>query len=158
LASNDPNKWQALLKKIAKLPEVAQTEVLKWLEEIDPAELEQDARTEIWDAIRHLVHEHRFFHDAWWALPQATVAKLAALEQKFTPGDPVHRAKWLFGRGGYQAFGDSKTSHEERERIREDAQSEALRAIFQERGLDGVLEIAFEAAVPQAVGALTASL
>jgi hypothetical protein len=158
LASTDLKKWQVLLKEFAKLPEVTQKAISKWLEEIDPAALGEGARTDIWDGIRHLVREHRFFHDAWWALPKEVVDSLAALEQKFAPSNPILRSKWLFGHGGYEAFGDAKTSHSERERMQEDAQSEAIQEIFRAFGLKGILELSTDARVPQTIGLLTAKL
>jgi hypothetical protein len=156
LASNDNAKWEALLKGFAKLPEVTQNAILKWLAETDPVRLPEPARARIWGGIRHLVREHLFFHDAWWALPAKVVDQLAAFEEKLAPSNPIARFKWLFGRDGFRVFGDSKTPYEERERMREQAQSHAIETVFKTKGLTGLLELACDASNPYMIGVLAA--
>jgi len=158
LVSGETVKWQALIKDLAKLPVAARQATLQWLQITEPTSIEQNVRTEIWENIRYLVREHRFFHDAFWALPSAQVDELSIIEQKMAPDDPIARSKWLFGYGGYHAFGDTETPHEECERMQEKAQSNALREIFEMRGLAGILELASVASAPHKVGVLTARL
>ena len=156
LASSDNAKWEALLKGFAKLPEVTQNAILKWLAETDPVGLPEPGRDRIWGGIRHLVREHRFFHDAWWALPAKIVDQLAVFEEKLAPSNPIARFKWLFGRDGFRAFGHSKTPYEERERMREQAQSQAIETVYRTKGLTGVLELACDASIPYMIGVLAA--
>jgi len=151
-------KWQELLKDFARLPVVTQKAILNWLQETDPATLPEDVRAKIWDGLRHLVREHRFFHDAFWALPPDRVDELDVIEQKIAPADPIIRSKWLFGHGGDRAFGDTETPYEERNQMQEKAQCEALREVFRAKGLPGILELASTVSSSYVIGALVAKL
>lgn len=158
IAGAHREKWPLLLKDFAKLPPVAQTATLKWLREADTASLSQAAQFEAWEALREMVHKHRFFHSSWWAMPKVTVDELAIIEQKFTPSDPIARSKWLFQSGTYEAFGDMETSHQERERLEVEAQAKAVKEVFQTAGLNGVFQLALESKTyfPGKIGELLA--
>jgi hypothetical protein len=156
LASSDIAKWQVLTKEFARLPVATQQATEQWLDAVDPKLLDQNIRIEIWEGLRHLVQEHRFFHAAFWALPPAKVEKLAEIEKKWAPTDPVIRTKWLFGYGGHMEFGDTETSYEAREGMIEKAQLAALREVFEGKGLEGIFELASVASAPHLVGVLAA--
>jgi hypothetical protein len=158
IASADPSKWDSLLKEFAKVPDVVQQPVLEWLKTLDPTRLEPGIRISTWKRVRHLVREHRFFHDAFWALPKEKVDELAGLEQRMAPEDPIERSRWLFGDGGFQAFGDTETPYEEQERLRQEAQSEAVREIVTAKGIVGALDLASTASFPHLIGVFIARL
>lgn len=156
LASSDTARWEELLKDFARLPAAVQEATQQWLDTTDSATIEQDARYEIWSKLRHLVQEHRFFHDAFWALPAAKVDKLGEIENRWAPADAVLRNKWLFDYGGHMEFGDTETPYEERERLIEAAQLKALQEIFDAKGAAGIFELARVSAAPNLVGVLSA--
>jgi hypothetical protein len=82
LAIVEPERWQELMDNFAMQPELVRSPVQKWLNDSDPEAIDPNARIKIWERLRHLVREHRFFHDAFWALPQAKVDELAEIEKK----------------------------------------------------------------------------
>lgn len=141
IAEAHREKWPLLLKDFAKLPSVAQNAVLKWLDELDIDSLSKNAREETWEQVRELVQTHRFFHDAWWAMPQPTVESLAKLEKKLLPADPIARSKWLFDNGTTHAFGNMETPHEDRERMHTEEQMHAVQDVFEKLGLEGVFQL-----------------
>lgn len=141
IAETHREKWPLLLKDFAKLPPIAQNAVLKWLGELDVDSLSENARQETWEQVRELVQTHRFFHDAWWAMPKLIVESLAGIEQKLTPPDPLARSKWLFDNGTTHAFGNMETPHEERERMHTEAQAKAVREVYEKLGLDGLFKL-----------------
>jgi hypothetical protein len=158
IASGDTSKWDSLLKEFARLPERVQQATLKWLEGLDPANLEPDKRITVWKRVRHLVREHRFFHEAFWALPKQKVDELANLELRLAPNDPVERSRWIFGNGAFRAFGDTKTPFEEQERLREEAQCEAIQEIVKAKGIAGALDLASTTSFPHTIGILIAKM
>lgn len=158
LASTETTKWQILLKDFARLPVVIRDAAIQWLDAVDPESLERSVRIQIWEGLRHLVREHRFFHDAFWALPPAKVNELAAIEMKWAPNDPIVRNKWLFGYGGHIEFGDADTPYEERERMIRESQLAATKEIFDSKGLNGLLELSAVASAPHLVGVMAAEL
>jgi hypothetical protein len=100
LAIAAPEKWQELMDNFAMQPELVRNAVQKWLNDTDPERLESNARIKIWGRLRYLVRQHRFFHDAFWALPPAKVDELAEIEKKWSPADALPRVRWLFGHTG----------------------------------------------------------
>jgi len=141
IAEAHREKWPLMLKDFAKLPPIAQNAVLKWLGALDVDSLSENARQETWEQVRELVQTHRFFHDAWWAMPKPTVESLAKIEQKLTPVAPLARSKWLFENGTTHAFGNMETPYEERERMHTEAQAKAVREVYEKLGLDGVFKL-----------------
>jgi hypothetical protein len=158
LASSDVAKWQALMEEFANFPAIIQEAAKRWLNTVDLASFEQAVRVQIWETLRRLIREHRFFHDAFWALPAAKVDEIAAIEKKWAPDDPVIKAKWLFGYGAVLEFGDTDTPHEKQEQLKEEAQLAAVRDIFDTKGLNGLLELASIASAPHIVGEMAARL
>src|SRR5439155_24858365 len=120
--------------------------------------LNEDLRITIWERLRHLVREHRFFHDAFWALPPAKVDEFAKIEKRWVPADAVPRVKWLFGYSGQLEFGDTNTPYDEREKMMDDARLTAAKEVFDQKGLGGLLELAACAETPYLVGAAAAKL
>jgi hypothetical protein len=141
IAEAHREKWPLLLEDFGKLPPVAQNATLKWLGEIDVESLSPGARMETWEQVRGLVQKHRFFHEAWWAMPKSTVESLAQVEKRLVPADPIARSKWLFDNGTIHAFGNMGTPHEERERMHTEAQAHAVREVFEKLGLEGVFKL-----------------
>jgi len=158
LAIAEPERWQELMDNFAMQPELVRSAVQKWLNDTDPEAIDSNARIKIWERLRHLVREHRFFHDAFWALPPAKVDELAEIEKKWAPADAVPRVRWLFGYTGQLEFGDTNTPHHEREKMMDDARLAAAKEVFDQKGLAGLLELAACAEAPYLVGAAAAGL
>ena len=142
IAEANPEKWPLLLESFSKLPQSAQNSIVKWLHDIDVSSLSINARLETWRQVRELVLKNGFFYNAGWALPKKTVNKLAKIEQKLSPNDPIIRSKWMFGSREFEAFGNIDTPYEEREKLLAEAQSQAIREVFLKFGLDGVYSLA----------------
>jgi hypothetical protein len=142
IAEMHHEKWPLLLQDFGKLPPVAQNATLKWLREIDISSLSEAAQLEVWEQVRGLVQKHRFFYKTWWTLPKNIVEELVGIERKFSPIDPIVRSKWMFDSRAFEAFGNIDTPHEERERLQTEAQSQAIRQVFEKYGLDGVFALA----------------
>ncbi|MHB8521885.1 MAG: alpha-crystallin domain-containing protein [Limisphaerales bacterium] len=141
IAEANHEKWPLLVKDLGKLPLAARRATLKWLREADMASMSADAQLETWEFVRDLVQKHRFFHDSWWVMPKSTVDELAEIERKLAPLDPIKRSKWLFGSASFDAFGTMETPHDELERLRAEAQAQAVREVFEKSGLEGVFKL-----------------
>jgi hypothetical protein len=141
VAEVHPEKWPLFLKDFEKLPPAAQDATLKWLREVDIAPMLPKARSETWEQVRDSVRKHRFFHNAWWAMPKSTVDTLAGIEQKFAPSDPIARSKWLFASDTLHSFGNMEMPIEERERLHAEAQAHAVRDVFENLGLEGIFDL-----------------
>jgi hypothetical protein len=141
MAEAHHEKWPLLLKDFSELPPTAQGATVKWLREVDVSLMSPQAQSEMWEQIRDLVQRHRFFQDAWWAMSKSTVDDLAEIQHKLAPTDPIARSKWLFESGSLHAFGNMETPHEARERLHAEAQSGAVREVFEKLGLEGIFTL-----------------
>jgi len=61
LASADTPKWQALMEGFATRPQAIRDALQDWLHRTNAESLDENVRIEIWERLRHLVREHRFF-------------------------------------------------------------------------------------------------
>ena len=87
-------------------------------------------------------------------MPDEYVTRLDQIRERFAPSDPVVRYRDRFGQNPELVDGGDvdDTPWEERERRLEDARVEAVAAILQDAGLDGLRALARGAEVPYQVG------
>ena len=147
-------RWAEVLKHVHMLPPAEHDLVVRGLEGLEAEALGEDDRNAIWTGLRAIVARHRAYSRARWAMPEAYVTRLDQIRERFAPADPVVRYGWLFGPGARLVDqGDVEdTSGEEQERKRENARAEAVAAILQDAGLDGLRALARAAEDPYLVG------
>jgi hypothetical protein len=150
-AAQDGNRWKDLIEASPGLPPDLYRSVVEGLEKLDPGRLGEEDRTAIWHALRVLLSRHRSFPDAAWTLPSGALDRLDAVMRRFEPESPVARFGWLFGHhpelpGGRQ--GDWRTREEEVARRRVDA----VRDVYAQGGLAGLVSLAERVERPDAVG------
>src|SRR5258705_436207 len=88
--------------------------------------------------LRDVVRRHSRFPTAKWALPEAHVAMLSSLSDKFVPADPLKIIAPLFNEDGWED-GDESESYEEKIARRERERRVAVRRIWKAGGLDLIL-------------------
>ena len=142
LADVDLNasRWGALLDRIADIVPHPET-VIAALEVAEPQFTDKANRSALWVNLRGLLHRHRRFPDAKWSMPTDQLDRLEIIYDRLTPNDPLERLAWLFE----QAVELPNPSHEgwqAVERQVEDIRRQAARAMFAERGLEGILNLA----------------
>ena len=91
----DPARWKDLLGRISHLaPDRAA--VITKLADIEPRVVRPEERNRLWETLRGLLHHHRQFPDAAWALPPNELNEIEAVYRKLEPTDPIQRIAWLF--------------------------------------------------------------
>ena len=130
--------------------------LLAWLSSDDAEKLDDSSRFDLWQDLRKLVAEHRFYHESWWALPGKIVDELAVAEARFTPTDPATRFRWLFDGGGGDAFGDLATTQEDRKRLESAAKRQAVVAVLDAGGLEKIFTLAETVKYPGHLGTVLA--
>jgi DNA-binding transcriptional regulator YiaG len=133
-------RWESLLHRLGNVvpDRMAVIEQLSGIENaIRPSEDRKILRT----TIRSLLHHHRQTPDADWVLPAEELNRLEQIYERFEPADPVERVAWLFETSvrlphptpeGWQT-----------EQVEIDAERRrAIKAVFAERGLDGIFALA----------------
>ena len=109
----------------------------------------------LWTKLRGVLHHHRNYPDAAWAMGARDLAALEAVYQELTPADPVAAHVRLFDNWPDLPEGKPRDHNEATERIAE-ARRTAVRAAYESGGVSVILSIAEGAEEPYEVGAAVA--
>ena len=147
-------RWAEVMGRVHMLPPAEHDLVVGGLEALEVGALDEEDRNAIWTGLRSVVARHRAYRRAKWAMPESYVARLDQIRKRFAPSDPVVRYRDRFGQNPELVDGGDveDTPWEERERRLEDARVEAVAAILQDAGLDGLRALARGVEVPYQVG------
>jgi transcriptional regulator with XRE-family HTH domain len=136
----NPTRWVLLIGRLANLapsPEAA----FATLEEAERKMTDQTARMEVWKSLRELLHHHRQFPDAQWAMAAQVLDRLEVIYDRFAPSDPLERTAWLYEQR--VALPKPPTEGWEAEsRYVDAARQEAARALYSEGGIPAILALA----------------
>lgn len=157
LAHEDPIRFVDLVDKVDDLTKELRERVLQAFEEASRrSDLKEGVAEEIWKKLTAFTRRHREYSDADWAMDEKDLLPLDALAKQFEPTRAGDRVEWLFEyspdlgdisrRDDYQAYGI-----ELRRR-----QIAAVEAVFEQAGLDGLLELVSKVETPWSVGAAVA--
>ena len=136
----NPERWSLLLDRLSDLAPDAE----RALDSIEAAELqitEKAARATFWSKLRDVLHHHRQFPDAQWALPEGVLARLESVYDRFAPDDPLERTAWLFQQP-VQLPKPSTAGWEAEQRDIDAARRQAAQKLYTEGGLSTVLSLA----------------
>ncbi len=97
---SDPGRWTQLIEAYPNMAPESRVTVLATLSRMVAMLSDDEARERIWAALRKLLHHHRSFPDADWALPAAELDQIDALYTALNPVSIYHRLGWLFRVGG----------------------------------------------------------
>lgn len=136
----DPTRWKQLLKIISHLAPDPST-VIKKLAAAEPCVFPLDDRIRFWETLRGVLHHHRQFPDAGWALGAAELNEIEAIYKKFEPADQIERIAWLFKPSVNlpDPGADGWKSNQANIPI---ARQHALKALLEAQGVDGVFALA----------------
>jgi hypothetical protein len=145
-----PERWEQLLDRlenVAPAPDAA----IDALDAAERAMTEEEPRSVVWRKLRNVLHHHRQFPSAEWALPAATLGRLEGLYQRFAPTDALSRTAWLFQQST-QLPAPAAKGWEVQQRQLEQARADAAQMFFATHGASGVLSLARLSDVPAALG------
>lgn len=94
LFDGDELKFSTMIEKSVVFPVHLRKKVYDWAEKTinDVVQIEYKA----WNAIREILHHHRSYPDAEWALPETELMLWEQLYHQLGPKDIVIKYKWLF--------------------------------------------------------------
>ena len=159
-AGSSGRRWTELLKHLHMLPRREHDLVVAALKRLDPVKLGEEARAAIWEALRSVIARHRAYSTAKWAMPERYLARLDRIRERFSPADPAALYGWLFGPQPRLVDGgdvDDIPWEEQKRRIAE-ARFEAVVAVLQGGGPDGLRSLARAVADPYELGRVAARM
>jgi hypothetical protein len=131
------SRWPDLLDSMPSLRGSYFEKGLRALEALTPEKLDEPTRAALWEKVRDLVAKHRYFTTADWALPPQFVQRFEQVRDRMQPADIVTRSVPIFSHD-FTAEGHSELDWSEQERLRRIRRLNALTAIIEQRGFEGV--------------------
>jgi hypothetical protein len=95
LVDHDPVRWHVLISGLSNFVPADRAKALAALDET-LSRLQGDTRKALVEDLRTEVEKHEHFPDAKWVLPPDQVAPMRSLVDKYTPDDPLEKARIIF--------------------------------------------------------------
>ena len=149
--ADDVRRWTDLIRIAATFQVDTRRRMAQQLQASIIRITDPNGRVVLRDSLRHLLHQHRQYANADWALPEEELAGFDAAYRSLEPEDPVRRIAWMFGRGAdapYRVSENTVYSHD----YLDQARAEAVVALFEDEGAGGVLRLVEAAENPAWVG------
>jgi hypothetical protein len=139
-------RWVTLIKMMGNFLS-AERDILFQRVEILLAQSNQDKRNELWRPLRDELNRHRSFSDAAWAIPEPELVRLAAIVEKYSPQDKIEKVRLLFDEWSPKLGRSLKETQEQQTAERK----AALRSIYEDQGIDGLLKLASVVKLPHLI-------
>lgn len=95
LFDGNESKFSMLMENLVSFPyQEDRLKIYDWAEKVY-SHIEQ-SEYKPWNSIREILHHHRSYPNAKWALPESELQRLENLYHKLEPEDIVKKFKWLF--------------------------------------------------------------
>lgn len=146
----DASRWLALLDHLPDMPPDREA-LLSALESAEPQIGDNADRAGLWAGLRRLLHRHREIPDAEWSIPAEELGRIEAVYDRLAPTDRLDRVAWLFDHSVNLPDPSHDGWEAERRQI-DDAQRKAALAVFSERGVAGILDLARRVSGPGYIG------
>lgn len=146
---DDPERWVQVIDRLDDLVPSPQEGILA-LDRAEKTIAHADARALIWKRLRRVLHHHRQFPEAQWAMQENVLARVEDLYQRFAPQDRLAQIAWLFDETVELPSPSGGWKGEQREA--EKAKMAAATEFYQEAGTAGVLALARMVQAPGYIG------
>jgi hypothetical protein len=150
-AKSDREKLAEVINEIENLPPPAQEVLLVHLDSAAVRAMPESDRLIIWTRLVELIHKHRKFSDAEWAMKSEQIDRIGALAARLAPTAPSFRHRRLFGEDDFNLY-EEKGNYEEQSRELEKRRQRAIEEVLGEGGTPAVLEFAKTVQSPWRVG------
>lgn len=145
----DPERWVQVIDRLDDLVPGPQEGIVA-LDRAEQKIADAGTRSIIWKRLRHLLHRHRQFPDAQWAMAEEFLSKVEGLYHRFTPADRLEQIAWLFDETVELPHPSGGWKGEQREA--EEAKIAAASRLYEESGVAGVLALARAVHAPGYIG------
>ncbi len=150
-AGQDADRLSKLISYFNNLPEPDLNKILLSLTSQPILELPEEQRLSIWKHLTRFTKQHRRFSYAKSALSNDLITRIEQVAEQIVPKNPFNLYQYLFSNRDFDFYDDNKNVPEQEEKFnmkRENAISE----IFQQNGIEGVIQFAETVPSPHRVG------
>ncbi len=150
-AGRNADRLSKLIGYFDSLPEPDLDKILLSLTSQPILELPEEQRLSIWKHLTRFTKQHRRFSYAKSALSNDLITRIEKVAEQIVPKNPFNLYQYLFSNRDFDFYDDNKNVPEQEEKFnmkRENAISE----IFQQNGIEGVIQFAETVPSPHRVG------
>jgi len=101
----------------------------------------EEDRFHIWEILNLTLHKHRKFKNAQWAFNEEIIEKLQDVTKKIKPNNPKYLYRSLFSNNDHFYFSEDGNWENYLKEI-EKARTKALKEVYHNNGVNGILEFA----------------
>ena len=154
IADGDAGRLMTLIGEMDNLPPAAFDGLLTHLQSDAVTSLPEEERTKLWSSLIEFTAKHRRFSDAKWALKDDILTRIDDVAAKLSPKGLQNLYRRIFNGRDFDLYDEEGGDDwREKEKRLEERRQKAIRAIYEEGGIDAVLDFALTVeSVPQ-VGA-----
>lgn len=159
-AGRDGERWAALLKAaplICKQHEELGNRILQAIRDLEIADLGRTGALALSEAARSLVAHHENAADSDWAMKGELLDQFRALREQLQPRLTKDRNRWLFEQWPDVLRASGLAMQARHDRLAE-MRASAVAAVFDEGGVDALLEWAADVGHPESLGCSITSL
>lgn len=153
---NNGHRWRQVIELFHGFHRGRRTALIRQLERFARSVSGRKDRLILWDALREALHRHREYSDTRWAMRKTELRELDAIYNLLEPQDLIDRYRWLFNTHWPHLPKGFRGSHAKEEAAIRSARKDAVRHIFKEGGIDGLIVFAKRSQLPDLVGHILA--
>lgn len=146
------DKLLELVKRIDDIPEPYFSNILEYLEAPEIKNKSEENKTKIWELLEEIERKHKKFFDAKWALSKEQISKIEKTKTLLIPVDPLHKHLYLFNHFGIDLYED-RDNFEQQRNILENLRTNAVKEIYDSKGVGSIIDFAKSSKFPVEVGA-----
>lgn len=148
-AGSIAERWVSLINSMQTFHDAPFESAVERLGEVLSA-VDTDDRTQIWKALNLEVKHHQKYSTTDWAMPNERIELLAALVDRYAPKALVENHTWLFDDWMPPVDGLDDDDADPT-KVVEDARLQALKAVYEALGVQGILQMTSRVKIPHSV-------
>ncbi len=149
-AGQDADRLSKLIGYFDNLPEPDLNKILLSLASQPILELPEEQRLSIWEHLTRFTKKHRQYSYTEWALSNDIITRIEQVAEKLVPKNPFNLYQYLFSDSDFY-FYDNDNWDEQTEKFNTKREN-AISEIFQQNGVEGVIQFAETVSSPHQVG------
>ncbi len=145
-------RWSNLFDRLNDLGPTWRAKAIDQLDRVVRELTDGMARTEIWHALRKLLHHHREYPDAGWSLPAQDLQRLELIYERLQPGDSVEDVSWMFSAHRVQLPKPTGQGWQADEEASNKVRQEAIAELLKKHGVERLFDLTAAVQYPEYVG------
>jgi hypothetical protein len=146
-----------IVRFLNHLPPESFDKILSFLSSAEINSRPEEERVGLWISLTELITRHKRFSDAKWAFSPENISKIEIVNNALAPTDLINLHMRLFTERDYELIEDKGDWHSQQAKL-ELRRQEAIKQIFDSRGLNAIFQFAETVDSPAKVGFSLASL